>query len=228
MCGRYTLTASPEAVQQAFNLDSVPVGLAPRYNIAPTQPIPVITNQSPHALTFVTWGLIPSWAKDVSMAAQLINARAETLAEKPSFRSAYKYRRCLIPADGFYEWLKEGKTKRPQYIYRRDRALFAFAGLWERWQSPDGSEILSATIITTEPNATVAPLHHRMAVILDPADYAAWLDTSTKPAVLQAMLRPAPDDLLTYHEVSPLVNDARADVPEMIEPYKPLSQSTLF
>ncbi|PMB48316.1 hypothetical protein CEN41_01935 [Fischerella thermalis CCMEE 5330] len=228
MCGRYTLTAAPETIQRAFDLDTVPSELAPRYNIAPTQPIPVITNQSPRALTFVTWGLIPSWAKDTSMAAQLMNARAETLTEKPSFRSAYKHRRCLVPADGFYEWMKDGKAKRPQYIYRRDRALFAFAGLWERWNSPDGSEILSATIITTEPNATIAPLHHRMAVILEPSDYGTWLDTNAEPAVLQALLRPAPDDLLTYHEVSPAVNNARHDSPDMIEPIKPISQQRLF
>jgi putative SOS response-associated peptidase YedK len=228
MCGRYTLVAAPEAIQQAFDLESVPSGLTPRYNIAPTQPIPVITNQSPRALTFVTWGLIPSWAKDASMAAQLINARAETLAEKPSFRSAYKYRRCLVPADGFYEWMKDGKAKRPQYIYRRDRALFAFAGLWERWNSPDGSEVLSATIITTEPNATIAPLHHRMAVILDPSDYKIWLDPNADSAVLQTLLRPAPDDMLTLHEVSPAVNNARHDSPDMIEPLKPISQQRLF
>ncbi|MFQ3673311.1 MAG: SOS response-associated peptidase [Aggregatilineales bacterium] len=228
MCGRYTLAAAPEAIQQAFDLESVPSGLTPRYNIAPTQPIPVITNQSPRALTFVTWGLIPSWAKDASMAAQLINARAETLAEKPSFRSAYKYRRCLVPADGFYEWMKDGKVKRPQYIYRRDHALFAFAGLWERWNSPDGSEVLSATIITTEPNATIAPLHHRMAVILDPSDYKIWLDPDADPAVLQALLRPAPDDLLALHEVSSAVNNARHDSPDMIEPLKPISQQRLF
>lgn len=228
MCGRYTLAAAPEAIQQAFDLESVPSGLTPRYNIAPTQPIPVITNQAPRALTFVTWGLIPSWAKDTSMAAQLMNARAETLAEKPSFRSAYKYRRCLVPADGFYEWMKDGKTKRPQYIYRRDRAVFAFAGLWERWNSPDGSEVLSATIITTEPNATIAPLHHRMAVILDPADYGTWLDANADPAVLQALLRPAPDDLLALHEVSPAVNNARHDSPDMIEPLKPIGQQRLF
>ncbi len=228
MCGRYTLTAPPEAIQQAFDLDSVPNEFAPRYNIAPTQSIPVITNQAPRTLTFVTWGLIPSWAKDTSMAAQLINARAETLTEKPSFRSAYKYRRCLVPADGFYEWMKDGKVKRPQYIYRRDRALFAFAGLWERWNNPDGSEVLSATIITTESNATIAPLHHRMAVILEPSDYGAWLDPNTDPVVLQALLRPAPDDLLALHEVSPAVNNARHDSPDMIEPIKPINQQRLF
>lgn len=228
MCGRYTLSATPEAIQQAFDLEAVPDGLTPRYNIAPTQAIPIITNESPRMLTFVTWGLIPSWAKDTSMSAKLINARAETLSEKPSFRSAYKYRRCLVPADGFYEWLTDGKAKRPQYIYRRDRALFAFAGLWERWNSPDGSEVLSATIITTEPNATIAPLHHRMAVMLDPSDYRTWLDADAEPAVLQALLRPAPDDLLVYHEVSPAVNNARYDSPDMIEPVKPIEQRPLL
>jgi putative SOS response-associated peptidase YedK len=229
MCGRYTLTASPAAIQQAFGLDDVPAPYAPRYNIAPTQPVPVITNDNPRALTWVTWGLVPSWSKDVSKAAQLINARAETLEEKPSFRTAFKHRRCLVPADGFYEWRKDGKSKAPQYIHFRDRRVFALAGLWERWVSPHGDEVLSCTIITTEPNALIQPMHHRMAVILQPEDYATWLDKRTDLAAAKALLRPYPDDdSLTYHEVSPLVNNARYDAPEMIEPVVPPQQTSLF
>lgn len=228
MCGRYTLTASPEAIQQAFNLERVPSELQPRYNIAPTQPIAVITNDQPRDLTYVSWGLIPSWSKDISKAAQLINARAETLAEKPSFRSAFKYRRCLVPTDGFYEWRRDGKTKTPQYIHRHDHGVFALAGLWERWLSPDGSEVLSATIVTSEPNDLIATMHHRMAVILKPEDYAGWLAPDADPRDLQTLLQPYPDDDLEAYEVSLAVNNARFDSPDMIEPYKPMSQESLL
>ncbi len=228
MCGRFTLTASAEKVQKAFELEQVPSQLAPRYNIAPTQPIAVVTNDHPKELTYVTWGLVPSWAKDTSMAGQLINARAETLAEKPSFRTAYKYRRCLVPADGFYEWRKDGKSKSPVYIHKEDRSVFAMAGLWERWVSKDGSEILSATIVTTEPNELISTMHHRMAVILKAEDYDLWLSPKAEPLALQAILQPYPSDDLRAYEVAPTVNNARFDSADMILPYAPPQQSSLL
>jgi putative SOS response-associated peptidase YedK len=228
MCGRYTLTASAEQVQQAFNLDSVPAQLAPRYNIAPTQPIAVITNDQPKQLTFVTWGLVPSWSKDTSMAGQLINARAETLSEKASFRTAYKYRRCLVPADGFYEWRKDGKGKTPVYIHKQDRGVFAMAGLWERWVSKDGSEVLSATIVTTDPNDMISKMHHRMAVILQPEDYELWLSPKAEPLALQSLLKPYPSDDLRAYDVSTEVNNARFDSPSMIEPFAAPQQTPLL
>lgn len=138
MCGRYVLTADPVAIQQAFDLDHVPGEMKARYNIAPSQPVAVIANDDPRSLTFFRWGLIPSWAKDPAIGNRMINARAETLAEKPSFRTAYKRRRCLIPANGFYEWAKRGKGKVPMYVHLKGQPVFAFAGLWETWHDPDG------------------------------------------------------------------------------------------
>lgn len=227
MCGRYTLTADKATLQRTFNLDSVPP-LTPRYNIAPTQPVPIITSDKPRELTIVNWGLIPSWSKDISGASMLINARGETVDEKPSFRSAFKYRRCLVPADGFYEWRKDGKSKLPQYIHFEDRRVFALAGLWERWNSPQGDEILSCTIVTTDPNALIKPWHHRMAVILEPEDYATWLDPQAPPDLLKSLLRPYKDDALTAYEVSAMVNNARMDDAEMIVPFTNPQQGSLI
>ncbi len=230
MCGRYTLTASPEAVQQAFTLDTLPI-LQPRYNIAPTQPVPIITSEKPKELTIVSWGLIPSWSKDTSGASKLINARAETIEEKPSFRAAYKYRRCLIPADGFFEWqsVDNGGKKKPQFIYVGEHEVFAFAGLWERWQSPGGDEVHTCTILTTEPNDLIKPLHHRMAVILDKADYDAWLSPDSKPGELKHLLRSYPSERMNLYEISTLVNNARIDTPEILQPVQsPPQQQSLF
>ena len=139
MCGRYTLTADAESIQLAFNLDSVDGWLEPRFNIAPSQQVPVISNRDPKQLSFMKWGLVPSWAKDPKIGNRMINARSETAAEKPSFRTAFKRRRCLIPADGYYEWAKQGKKKTPMYIRHAERELFAFAGLWESWKQADGA-----------------------------------------------------------------------------------------
>lgn len=219
MCGRFTLTATPDAVQMAFDLNSVPHGLTSRYNIAPSQPIAVITNDDPSTLTFHQWGLLPSWAKDPKLAFKLINARSETAHEKPSFRAAFKRRRCLIPTDGFFEWQKVGTNKIPHFIHFQERRVFAFGGLWEIWQSPDGSEVRSCTILTTEANSFMEPLHHRMPVIIKPEDYETWLspgDMLTEE--IKPMLRPyAPDEMIEY-PVSTLVNSAQNDVPSVIEP----------
>ena len=231
MCGRFVLATDAQSLQMHFNLTALPEGLAvARYNIAPIQPVAVITNQTPQILTFQKWGLIPSWSKDPSIASSLINARAETLHEKPSFRTAFKRRRCLIPATGFYEWGKgEGKAKQPYYIHLADNQVFAFAGLWETWSSPDGDTVETCTIITTEPNDLIRPLHHRMAVILDPEDYDLWLSPDELPPMaLMPLLNSYPQETMRYHPVSPMVNNVRNDSPECIKPLMPPEQSPLF
>ena len=225
MCGRFVLRASSEAMMTLFDLAEAPI-LAPRYNIAPTQPVAIVRVDPDRSLmiphrewTHVVWGLIPSWAKDPSMGVRMINARSETAAEKPSFRAAMKYRRCLVPADGFYEWQKLPGGKQPMFIHRPDHAPFAIAGLWERWTSPDGSLIESCTLLTTSPNAMMANLHNRMPVILDPADYDMWLDAGhVKPDAAQHLLRPCPDEWLTAYPVSTVVNNARNEVAACVEP----------
>lgn len=220
MCGRFTLTATPDQLQLAFPGIAIPPQISPRYNVAPSQPIAVVPNDGRNALDFFIWGLIPSWAKDPSIGNRMINARAETLAEKPSFRNAYKRRRCLVLADGFYEWkqIPGKKGKIPHYITRKDRQPFAMAGLWEQWFSPDGSEIKSATIITTEPNDLMAQLHNRMPVILPPETYGIWLDSGERaPADLQNLLVPYAGEL-AYYPVSPLVNSPANDTPDCIRP----------
>lgn len=223
MCGRFVLTADGIAIQQHFDLTSVPEGLVTaRYNIAPTQPVAVITNEDPTTLTAHRWGLVPSWSKDPAMGSRLINARAETIHEKPSFRSAFKRRRCLVPANGFYEWKRDGKAKRPYYIHLKDQALFAFAGLWEVWHSPEGDELRTCTIITTEPNDVVSPLHTRMAVILRPDDYDQWLSPDElPPQALLPLLQPYDADQMDAYEVSTRVNSPANDNPTLIEPLDP-------
>ncbi|MEO8084582.1 MAG: SOS response-associated peptidase [Ardenticatenales bacterium] len=208
MCGRYTLSVPAETLAQHFGLETVP-DVAPRFNIAPTQAAPVVrlsVEREAPVLDFLRWGLVPSWAKDASAAGRLINARSETAAEKPSFRSAMRHRRCLVPADGFYEWRAEGGAKQPYRIARPDGAPIAFAGLWERWGKGD-EPLETFTILTTAANATLAPLHDRMPVILDPADYALWLDpTASDVALVEPLLRAAPEGALTYYAVSRAVN----------------------
>jgi len=221
MCGRFTLTVDPAELQDNFAGYTFPIQFAPRFNIAPTQPVLAIPNDGQMRGDFFVWGLIPSWAKDPTMGSRLINARAETLGEKPSFRAAYKYRRCLIPADGFYEWkaVPGQKTKIPYFIHLKSRQPFAFAGLWEEWHSPDGSQIRSCTIITTEPNELMATLHNRMPVILPPAAYAEWLDTAIRtPESMGTLLRPYPADEMAAYPVSTLVNSPQNDRAELIVP----------
>jgi putative SOS response-associated peptidase YedK len=214
MCGRYALHASPEVVALQFGLAAVPA-FTPRYNIAPTAQVLVVRDDG---ATFVKWGLVPRWAKDVKgnppTGAGMNNARAETVAEKPSFREAFRRRRCLIPASGFYEWKLEGKLKQPYYIHPAAGGLFAFAGLWERWEGP-GGPLETCAVITTEPNAVMAPIHERMPVILEPADYERWL-LGTGP--LQPLLVPCAPARIAAHRVSRAVNDARRDDPGLVEP----------
>jgi putative SOS response-associated peptidase YedK len=210
MCGRFTLARSPEDVARAFGLDKVP-NFPPRYNIAPSQPVGVFVcgkNASKPEFRLMGWGLIPSWAKDPAIGAKLINARSETVAEKPSFRAAFKYRRCLIPADGFYEWQKTQQgTKQPFYFSMAGNAVFAFAGLWESW-----NDIETCTILTTSANGLVQPIHDRMPVILSPENYGRWLDPNIQGGqLLSDLLRPFSDAFMHATPVSTRVNSAKID-----------------
>jgi putative SOS response-associated peptidase YedK len=223
MCGRFTLTVNPAELQETFANYTFPAQFAPRFNIAPTQPILAIPNDERNEADFFIWGLIPMWAKDPSIGSRLINARAETIAEKPTFRSSLKYKRCLILADGFYEWKAGpgGKTKIPYFIHMNDRKPFAFAGLWDSWNSPDGSQVKTCTIITTEPNDLMALIHNRMPAILHPRDYAKWLDTSPQtPDMLKPLIKPYPAEMMNAYPVSTLVNKPENDTSELVVPVK--------
>ena len=221
MCGRFTLTVETEQLQDSFPQVSFPPQDGPRFNIAPTQPVLAVPNTPALAADYFTWGLVPSWAKDPEIGSRLINARAETLGEKPSFRGSYKYKRCLVFADGFYEWQAQpgSKSKVPHFIRLETGKPFAFAGLWDEWHSPDGSQIKSCTIITTEPNALMAKLHNRMPVILPESAYEQWLDPAPrKPEELQSLLVPYPAAAMTAYPVSTLVNSPANDRAECILP----------
>ena len=217
MCGRFVLVATAEQMNQMFDLRHMPDTLAQRFNIAPSQQVAVITNERPRELAWHKWGLIPSWAKDAKIGNRMINARSETAAEKPSFRSAFRRRRCLIPASGFFEWQRTGTRKQPMYISLREQPLFAFAGLWEQWVSPGGDTLLSATILTTEANEFVAPVHQRMPVILAPEDHGAWLQPADRETH-QRLLQPCAPDIMQAWPVSTFVNRPGNDSPETIEP----------
>ena len=218
MCGRYSLTTPAEALATLFGAPA-PADLAPRYNIAPTQQVPIVRLDADGARRFAMprWGLIPSWAKDRDIGARLINARAETVNEKPSFRAAFRKRRCLMPADGFYEWQARGTLRQPFHIARADGQPFAFAGLWESWSDPDGATIESCALITTAANDRLRPIHDRMPVILDQTDYDLWLDVGfgTLEAV-QALLGPTAMTL-DARPVSRHVNNPRHDDPRCLE-----------
>jgi len=223
MCGRFTLTVDPSELQEAFADYIFPTKFAPRFNIAPSQPVLAIPNDGKNEADFFMWGLIPSWAKDPTIGSRLINARGETIAEKPSFRGSFKYKRCLILADGFYEWKSQLKTKIkiPYFIHMKDRAPFAFAGLWDEWQSPDGSSIRSCTIITIEANELMAGIHNRMPVILNQQDYAAWLDTAPQtPENLLPLIKPFSADKMSAYPVSTMVNSPANDRAELVVPVK--------
>lgn len=213
MCGRYALTSPPEVIAERFGL-AWAREIAPHYNIAPGQAIPVVRETAQgRELAMLKWGLIPSWAKEASIGMKLINARGETLAEKPAFRSAYRQRRCLVPADAFYEWESFAGRKQPYCIRMRGEGPFGMAGLWEHWKAPDGHVVESCTIVTVDANALVAKLHDRMPLILAPENYGAWLRAESKelpPAV--------PAQQMHYYAVSPLVSNARNDVPACLDP----------
>ena len=221
MCGRFTLTVDPAELQEDFANYDFPTQFAPRFNIAPTQPVLAIPNNAKNKADFFLWGLIPSWSKDPSIGNKLINARGETIAEKPSFRGGFKYKRCIIPADGFYEWQarKGEKTKTPYFIHMKDRKPFAFAGLWDEWHSPEGDSLRTCTIITTEPNDLMSALHNRMPVILEPKDYDLWLDPAPQtPDNLLHLIKPFATDKMSAYPVSTLVNKPTNDIPEGVVP----------
>jgi putative SOS response-associated peptidase YedK len=226
MCGRFTLRASPKLVEETLGLyDNLPAELTPRYNVAPTQMVLAVrqTGVTPEYCS-LRWGLIPSWADDASIAHRLINARADGIAEKPAFRAAFKRRRCLIVADGFYEWTtlpppdaepgskkKPKAVKQPYHVHRPDHRPFAIAGLWETWSKGD-KPLETCTIVTTTANGLMGPLHDRMPVILDPRDYARWLNPEPNdPALLLEMLRPCPDEWMVAEPVSTAINDPKRD-----------------
>lgn len=232
MCGRFTLYANPELLAQLFGAPAEAEGspidsavFAGRYNIAPTQPVAIVRVNSQSKMrewAFTYWGLVPSWSKDPSVGSRMINARSETVAEKPSFRAAFKRRRCLVPASGFYEWQKQEKQKQPYYISMQDGQPFAIAGLWETWAGGDGGSLESCTLLTTTANELMAPLHDRMPVIVAPEDYAQWLGTGgdatpTELDQLQHLLRPCPAAAMMAYPVSTFVNNARNEGVHCIE-----------
>ena len=227
MCGRYVYAAQRDENRRAFPQFVFSDEMPKRYNIAPGQNITAIANtHEPRADTF-KWGLIPAWAKDHKIGNRLINARGETLAEKPSFRTAYKKQRCLIPATGFYEWRRNGRTKTPMHIAFKSGAPFAFAGLWDVWHAPTGERIQSCTIITTEPNDLMAAIHNRMPVILPADAYDAWLAPEERTD-LRELLVPYTAREMIAHPVSTLVNSPRNDTPDCLKPSLPPEQGALF
>jgi putative SOS response-associated peptidase YedK len=219
MCGRFTLAVPAEKVATQFQLAEVP-DLSARYNIAPTQQVAAVrATEAGRELALFRWGLVPSWAKDPSVGSRMINARAETAAEKPAFRTALRQRRCLIPADGFYEWQAGADGKQPFHIGLADGGLFALAGLYEHWKDPDGEWLHSCTILTTEANELMRPLHDRMPVILAPEHYAQWLDPGLRDAgPIQPLLAPYPADQMQARPVSKAVNRVANDGPQLIAP----------
>jgi putative SOS response-associated peptidase YedK len=220
MCGRYVLKATLPDIARMLGMD-VDLALEPSFNIAPTRSVPACRSEQPEKkeLTLMHWGLIPHWARKRDGNFRLINARAETVAEKPSFRSPFRHRRCLIPADGYYEWKSVEGRKQPYYFTMKDGQPFCFAGLWDRWQPPEGATVESCTIITTGANAFAGEIHHRMPVILARADYARWLDPRVTDASRVApLLRPFPSEAMSVYPVSTLVNNARVDEPRCITP----------
>ncbi len=222
MCGRVTLYHDAQEVAERFAAEVEPL-LEPRYNIAPTQPVAAVLQETTRQVQWLRWGLVPSWAKDIGIGSRLINARVETIAEKPSFRTALARRRCLIPADGFYEWQEadnpEEGGRTPMHIRRRDGALFAFAGLWDEWHGGDGAPLRTCTIITGTPNPLIAPIHDRMPMILRPEDENGWLDPGPHDVQsLLSLLAPYPASEMEAYAVSRKVNAPGVNLPANIAP----------
>ena len=220
MCGRYVIKTPPALMRQAFGYGEQP-NFPPRYNVAPTQPIPVVRLvDGRRSFALLRWGLIPSWVKDPRGFSLLINARAESVLEKPAFRNAMRRRRCLIPADGFYEWKRDGERKRPHVA--RPKGLVAFAGLWEPWMGPNGEELDTACIVTTAANRTLRSLHDRMPAVIPPEAFDLWLDCANVEAeTAAALLVPAPEDLFEAYEISTAVNRTANDSADLMEPLAP-------
>ncbi len=220
MCGRFALIDPAEQLAMQFDLPTI-ADLTPRYNIAPTQPVLAVRQAQGNGgreWALLRWGLIPSWSKEIAIGNRLINARGETVAERPSFRAAFKRRRCLIPASGFYEWQKRGSGKQPIYISPANGGVFALAGLWESWQGADGSELETCTIVTTTPNELMRPIHNRMPVIVAPEDYDTWLASEPEPSLGLHLLRPYPSELMQITAVSTCVNNPRNEGPQCVAP----------
>ncbi len=216
MCGRYTLSTSGDELAQQFGISELS-DWAPRFNIAPSQPVPVLTcTQSQTQVEYMHWGLVPSWSKDKKLGSKMINARAETVSEKPAYRTAYRKRRCLVLADGYYEWVKQAGGKQPYYMRLRSDQPFAFAGLWEKWQSKDDSNYLSCSIITCASNGQLAPLHHRMPVIVEPTEYGNWLDDKTSIDSIAQLLKPLANGMLATIPVSTFVNSPAHEGPDCV------------
>jgi putative SOS response-associated peptidase YedK len=219
MCGRFTRTQSVETISKEFGLEELPFEPGLSYNVAPAQKVAIIINDGQKRLVMARWGLVPSWAKDISMGNKMINARSETITEKPSYRSAFKKRRCLVVADGFYEWQNVGGEKRPAYIRLKSGKPFGFAGLYELWNSPEGEEVTSCSIITTEANELMKPIHERMPVIMPKNREDEWLNTATEDrALLLGLLKPYPSSEMEAYPVSKRVNSPQNNSADCIKP----------
>jgi putative SOS response-associated peptidase YedK len=216
MCGRYVIKSPPEVLRALFGYLEQP-NFPARYNVAPTQPVPIVRMwEGRRQFALVRWGLIPAWVKDPRTLSLLINARGESVNDKPAFRNAMKYRRCLFPADGFYEWRREPTVKQPFFIHAKDDGPLAFAGLWETWTGPNGEEQETAAIVTTAANRTLQPIHDRMPVIVPPETQDFWLDPNVDAETASAAITPARDDLLEAYEISSAVNRTVNDSPDLI------------
>src|SRR5436305_188222 len=218
MCGRYAITTVPEALRALFGYLDRP-NFPPRYNVAPTQPVPIVRSfEGKREFALVRWGLIPSWVKDPRGFSLLFNARGESAVEKPAFRNAMKRRRCLFPADGFYEWKQDGKNKQPYFVRLKAGGPMAFAGLWESWMGPNGEEVETAAIVTTAASREIAHIHERMPVIVPPEAFEFWLDPDADARMAAAMIAPAPNGLLENYPVSSAVNRVANDTPDLLTP----------
>lgn len=220
MCGRYAVTSSPAAIRALFRYGDLPE-FPPRYNIAPGQPIAIVRLvEGRRCFALVRWGLLPSWVKDPRAFTLQINARGESAIDKPAFKAAMRYRRCLIPADGFYEWKRDGDRKQPYYVRSKSGAPLAFAGLWESWIGPNGEELETAAIVTTRANRTLAGIHERMPAVISPDAFELWLNCKDVDAeTAAALIAPSAEDVLVAHPVSPAVNRTLNDSAQLIEPY---------
>ncbi len=219
MCGRFSFAPELKVVNEHYDISADPEKLTPNYNCAPTQQLPVISNDHPRELSLYRWGLIPFWAKDPAIGNKLINARGESVAEKPAFRAAFRQRRCLIPADAFYEWYrpKGSRTKIPYRIFLKDQPLFSLAGIWDQWKDQEGREVRSFTIITTTPNELMAEIHDRMPVVLPKTHEKTWLQSDDTDQ-LKALLKPYPAGEMDAYRISDRINSPRNNSPELILP----------
>ena len=220
MCGRYAVTTAPEAMRALFRYPEQP-NFPPRHNVAPTQPVAIVRMaEGRREFALVRWGLVPAWVKDPGGFSLLINARGESVLDKPAFRNAMRRRRCLFPADGFYEWKRDGNRKQPWFVRLKSGQPMAFAGLWETWSGPNGEELETAAIVTTTASRSIAHIHDRMPVIVAPEAFDFWLDPNVDARTAAAVIAPAPDAALEAYEVSSAVNRTANDSPDLLEPLR--------